>query len=122
MPSFSNKSKERLVTCDQRLQMLCFDAIAIVDFVVLCGYRGKEEQEAAFAAGTSPARWGQSLHNKMPSKAVDLAPYPIDWNNRERFAELAGVIKAVAYKHNIKIKWGGDFEKFCDMPHFELED
>lgn len=122
MPSFSRKSRERLITCDQRLQLICLEAIAETDFAVICGFRNKEEQEKAYEGGFSKAKWGQSPHNRLPSKAVDLVPYPIDWNNIERFEELAVVIKRIADTHNIKIKWGGDFKSFKDYPHFELED
>ena len=52
----------------------------------------------------------------------------IDWNNRDRFILLAGIIKGIAHKMKIAIRWGGDFnsdtfmrdQKFVDMPHIEL--
>jgi len=92
-----------------------------MDFVVLCGYRGGEEQNELYRQGKSNAKWEQSKHNFEPSLAVDIAPYPIDWNNTERFAQLAGVMKGVAYKEDIRIIWGGDFKSIKDMPHFELQ-
>lgn len=120
MPKFSNISKAHLITCHDDLQIICTQAIAVMDFTVLCGWRGEEEQNELYRQGKSNAMFGQSKHNFLKSKAVDLAPYPIDWDNKERFARLAGIIEAIAYKNDIKIKWGGDFKSIVDMPHFEL--
>lgn len=122
MPKFSEKSLEKLETCDERLQVLCKEVVKIMDCVVLCGHRNEEEQNKAYKNGHSKAQWGQSKHNSFPSKAVDLAPYPIDWYNKERFARLAGVVDTIAHQYGFRIKWGGDFKNFTDMPHFELED
>lgn len=73
----------------------------------------------------------KSTHNYWPSRGVDLAPYPIDWNNHEktraRFYVLAGVIKAVAFFLRVPIRWGGDWDgdmdfhdqDFDDLGHFE---
>lgn len=120
MPSFSNISKARLISCDERLQIICMEAIAIMDFSILCGQRNEEDQNKAFENGNSKVQWPQSKHNRYPSQAVDIAPYPVDWEDTERFARLAGVMEAVAWKNGIKIKWGGDFKSIKDMPHFEL--
>jgi len=122
MPKFGNTSKLRLLSCDEKLQMLCFEAIAIKDFSVVCGHRNEEDQEEAFAKGFSKARWGESKHNTYPSRAVDIAPYNngIDWGDTNEFYELSGIMKALAFKHNIEIRWGGNFEGFFDGAHFEL--
>jgi peptidoglycan LD-endopeptidase CwlK len=102
-------------------------AITRYDFTVLCGHRTKEEQNDAFERGASKLRWPQSKHNKTPSLAVDIAPFPIDWGDLQRFRELAAIILDEAAKLNIKLRWGGDFnmngkpdDKFIDMPHFEI--
>lgn len=122
MAAFSKKSVNILHTCDRRLVDICTEVIKDYDFSVLCGHRGEEEQNAAFDAGSSNARWGQSKHNTTPSKAVDLAPYPIDWNDIGRFRELAARMQVAANKLGIKIRWGGTFTKIKDYPHFELMD
>ena len=127
MPTFSRRSLERLETCDHRLRAVVKRAITRMDFTVLCGHRTKEEQNDAYERGTSKLRWPQSKHNKTPSLAVDLAPYPIDWDNLDRFRELAAIMLDEAQKLGVKLRWGGDFnqngkpdDKFVDMPHFEL--
>jgi len=120
MWKFSERSKIHLITCHDSLQAICFDSIAVMDFTVLCGWRGEEEQNELYRQGRSNARWKESKHNMLKSRAIDLAPYPIDWNNKEAFYELAGVIKAMASKHKVAIKWGGNFKDVFDGPHFEL--
>jgi peptidoglycan LD-endopeptidase CwlK len=128
MPIYSTISRGRLNTCDERLQRL-FDAV-VEDFdcFILCGSRPKGEQDAAFQAGHSQVRWPNSKHNVMPSKAVDVIAYPIDWDDRERQTYFAGHVKGIAAVMNIKIRWGGDWDrdtevrdnKFDDLVHFEL--
>ncbi|MBV5327112.1 MAG: M15 family metallopeptidase [Chlorobium sp.] len=128
MPSFGKISKEKLATCHPDLQRLMNEAIKYVDFSVTCGYRGQAEQDAAFAAGNSKLKYPQGKHNKTPSEAVDVAPYPLNWNDAEAFTLLSGFILGVACMMGIKIRlgadWDGDFNtlehKFKDRPHIEL--
>lgn len=128
MPQFSKLSESRLATCDPRLQQLLREAIKHVDFTVLCGHRGVEEQNDAYRTGRSKVRWPDSKHNTIPSVAVDVAPYPVDWKDTARFARLVGYIERIAHEQGIRIRWGGDFdqdgatadERFIDMPHIEL--
>lgn len=123
MPSFSKKSLERLGTCDPELVRLFTEIIKEFDCTVLCGHRGREDQEKAFEEGRSKARFGQSKHNSSPSKAVDVMPYPINWNDSEGLADFAGFVLTKAEDLGIKIRWGGHFKGgFFDGPHYELED
>lgn len=120
MPQFSQKSLELLATCDEQLQQICHEVIKVYDFTVICGHRNKEDQDAAVAAGNSHTPWPTSNHNSTPSQAVDIAPYPIDWNDLDRFKDLAAHMQVAANKFRIKIRWGGSFTKLKDYPHFEL--
>lgn len=130
MPQFSKLSEQRLSTCDARLQRLLREAIKNVDFTVIYGHRTQEDQDDAFRQGASTLRWPKSKHNKQPSLAVDIAPYPIDWSDTARFARLAGYIERIAEEQGVKIRWGGDWndnyrtkdERLVDMPHIELVD
>lgn len=130
MPSFSDRSSRTLDTADAKLQALFREVIKHVDCTVLCGHRNQEDQEAAFRAGTSKAHFPDSRHNTFPSKAVDVAPYPIDWQQKERFIYFAGFVMGVASQMGIKVRsgvdWNGNFdlkdENFFDAPHFELID
>jgi peptidoglycan L-alanyl-D-glutamate endopeptidase CwlK len=135
MPKFSKKSQERLETANHLLQLICNLAIKETDFVVICGHRTKEEQDAAYKAGNSKLKFPKSKHNSLPSRAVDLAPCKIvngktiiDWNDRQRFIDLSKIILRIAKEKNIPIRWGGDFNMdgnkttndAWDLPHYEL--
>lgn len=130
MPQFSAGSLAHLRLADARLQSLAHAVITYMDHSVLCAYRGKQEQDAAYAAGKSKVRWPNSKHNINPSRAIDVAPYPIDWNDEVRFARLMGHYERVAYEQGIRIRLGLDFngngrsndERFLDFPHIELVD
>lgn len=119
-----------LQTCDERLQRLFTEVIKHVDCTVIQGHRGKDEQDEAFRKGHSKLKFPNSKHNSFPSKAVDVAPYPIDWTNRERFTYFAGIVKGLAISMNIPLRWGGDWsrnfdpkdETFLDLPHFEIDE
>ena len=64
----------------------------------------------------------------MPSLAADVVPYPIDWEDHQRFYMFVGIVQGIAASMNIKIRcgadWDGDMEikdqNFHDLPHFEL--
>jgi peptidoglycan L-alanyl-D-glutamate endopeptidase CwlK len=128
MPSFGSTSKERLSTIDHRLRMACEEAIKLYDFTVLVGHRTEQEQNKAFAEAKSKLHWPKSKHNQLPSLAVDIAPYPIDWNDTKRFYYLAGLMKGCAAKLGYKLRWGGDWDgdgdfkdqSFNDLVHFEI--
>lgn len=128
MAKLSDSSIKKIATCDSRLQEIIREAIKIIDFSVLSGHRSIEEQDNLFMSGATKNRGGKSKHNEYPSLAVDLAPYPIDFADRDRYFHLAGVIRAVAFKLGIKIRYGGDWnsdnqfrdERFQDLGHFEL--
>jgi len=128
MYSFSANSRQRLETCDDRLQRVLTEAIKHIDFTVVCGHRTKEEQNLAFNTGKSKLQFPRSRHNSYPSKAVDIAPYPIDWSNRERFYFLAGIVLGIAASMGIKLRYGGDWDgdgditdnTFDDLVHFEI--
>lgn len=128
MPKFGKKSEERLATCHVDIQRLFNEVIKHYDCTVTCGHRGKDEQDEAVRTGVSKLAWPNSKHNSLPSKAVDVVPFPIDWEDMSRFYHFGGFVLAVAKQLGIKIRWGGDWngdlkfrdEKFKDLPHFEL--
>ncbi len=128
MPSFGQKSADKLAECDHALQQICERVIKNYDFTVLEGYRSNERQEELFRQGTSKLRAGESKHNTHPSRAVDIAPYPIDWDDTKRFFLLAGFMFQAAAELGVKLRWGGDWDgdwnhkdqSFHDLPHFEV--
>lgn len=121
--SFSDKSLAKLYECHPRLVELMLFAIRTSkdDITVICGFRSNEEQQEAYENGNSRAKAGESKHNIFPSKAIDIAPYPIDWDNIEAFKKLGEHIKIRAIQSAIDIEWGGDWKSFKgDYGHFEL--
>lgn len=120
MPAFSDISKERLSTCHPDLQLLFNDVIQGWDCSILVGHRCEEDQNKACAEGKSHTPWPTSKHNSQPSMAVDVAPYPIDWSNIDRFRDFANYVQSRADALGIKIRWGGTFSRLSDLDHFEL--
>jgi hypothetical protein len=121
-------SKARLADCHPKLRRLVEEVSARLDrtrkhdLTVVCGRRNEADQNAAYAAGTSKLQYPDSKHNRMPSAAVDLAPYPTDWGHENGFAWLAGYVSAVADDLDIDIDVGALWRKFPDAPHIELTD
>jgi len=128
MATFGTRSVTALNTLDHRLAEVLEEAIKHFDFVVLQGHRNEADQNKAFDDGFSKVRYPNGKHNTMPSMAVDVAPYPIDWDDSERFVYLAGWIMGIAAMKGIRLRWGGDWnsdrqnkdERFRDIGHFEL--
>ena len=128
MPKFGRRSKERLETCDKRLQTIMNEVIKHVDISVLCGHRNEKDQNQVFKDGNSKVDWPKGRHNAYPSNAVDVCPYPIDWDDRERMTYFAGMVMGIAKAKGIGVRWGGDWNQntdledngFDDLPHFEL--
>lgn len=131
MPRFSLHSQNIIATCDPRIREICERVIKIVDCRAISGRRDKQEQDALFYAGKSQLKYPASYHNASPySKAIDIAPYPIDWKDRERFTLFAGIMIGVAEMLGYRLTWGGDWNRnfevsdnnFDDLAHFQIEE
>lgn len=130
MPEFSERSSGILRTCTPRLNILFERVVITFDCTIVSGHRIEEEQNSLFHRGLSHLRWPYSKHNRKPSLAVDVYPYPIDWKDRDRFHFFAGFVMGTAERLGYKIRWGGDWNKdwqvrdnvFDDLGHFELMD
>ncbi len=130
MPHHGRQSLHRLRSCDPRLQALFARVVAEYDNSILCGHRGREAQNRAFREGRSKLEWPDGDHNEYPSKAVDAAPWPIDWTNLKRFYHFAGYVLATAREMGIPLRWGGDWDRdydlddqtFNDLVHFEIDE
>ena len=128
MPHFGQKSRERLATCHEDLQKVFNEVIKVVDCSVLEGHRDERRQAKLYAEGKTKVNYPMGRHNSKPSRAVDVVPYPVDWEDRERFHLFSGFVLGVASRMGIPLRWGGDWNmnfrvddnKFDDFPHFEL--
>lgn len=120
MPAFSNSSLKRLNSCHSDLRDLFTEVVKHYDCTVLCGHRDVVAQTEAFDKGHSKVQYPNSRHNSMPSMAIDVVPYPIDWDDKDRFIEFAGFVFGIASQMDINIEWGGHFKSFFDGPHFQI--
>lgn len=121
---FSKTSLEHMEGVDSRLVDLAFRVLSVVDCKIIDGLRSEAEQIALVAEGKS-----KTMNSKhLVGRALDMAPYPIDWGDTCRFYWFAGVVLGVAHEMGIKIRWGGDWDSdndlrdqsFNDLVHFEL--
>lgn len=136
MPSFSDTSLAKLNTCHPDIVRVCTAIIADVDCSIIEGHRSIERQRELFRAGMSKLNpddetmLSKCKHLPSPSHAVDVAPYPIDWDNRLRFTLFAGYLIGRAFTMGVRLRWGGDWngnfdptdQSFHDLPHFELRE
>lgn len=119
MFSLGNRSKQNLQGVHPDLVRVVQRAIQIteIDFTVIEGLRTVERQKELFAKGAT--RTMNSRH--IIGQAVDVIPYPVDWNNLERFRIVAKAMKQAAKELGVTITWGGDWKSFVDMPHYQIE-
>lgn len=128
MNKFGKTSLERLTQADPRWMEILTELLEYMDVSVLCTHRNEEDQNKAYHTHKSKLKWPESKHNTLPSIAVDIAPYPINWDNTKRFGYMAGLVVAIAKSKGYKVRWGGDWDidgetqdqTFHDLPHFEL--
>lgn len=125
---FDVGARARLSKAHVKLQMLMNEARKHATFTILDSQRGRAAQEKAFKEGKSKAHFGQSAHNWDPAIALDIAPLPINWDDRKAFIALSKIVLPLAKTMGIPIRWGGDWnmngvltdESFSDLPHYEL--
>ena len=144
MPHFSRTSQDKLSTCCDRLQTLFNEVIKHYDCKITCGFRSIEDQQQKFEEFKSKVPGGKSKHNKKPSQAVDVLPWPFkpeDWTDTRRFFHFAGFVLATCKQMqrdgrldaSFDLVWGADWDgdysrnsdafrehSFLDCPHFEI--
>ncbi len=125
---YSSTSAQRLKQCDLRLQDVFNTVLETIDHTIITGGRDGVTQNEMFRTGKSKVQFPNSKHNSAPSMAVDAAPYPIDWKDRERATLFAGFVMGIAKEKGITLRWGGDWNSdwqvkdnhFDDLWHFEI--
>ena len=126
MPHFGKKSRQRLKGVDIKLAHILRKLVKIMDVTIIEGVRSQERQDELVAKGASKTKFSKHIEGK----AVDLAPYPIDWEDRERFHYMGGMLRGIAYEMGVKVRWGGDWDgdgeiadnSFDDLVHVELKE
>lgn len=147
----SQRSLDRLKGVDERLVKVVKRAIELspIDFMVLEGVRSKEQCMINYGKGRTvsqcqakgvPAKYAQPsaakvtwLNNPFASKhvsgkAVDLVPYPVDWNDLKKFDAIAKAMLQSAKELGVSVRWGADWDSDgkprergeSDSPHFEI--
>lgn len=138
MFTLSKKSMDKLKGVHPDMVKVVERAIQLTkqDFMVLEGVRTPERQKELFAQGrTKPGpkvTWTlTSNHFKQKDgygHAVDLVPFPVDWNDLKKFDAMSQAMFAAAKELGIKIRWGKDWDMDgksgekgeSDSPHYEL--
>jgi peptidoglycan LD-endopeptidase CwlK len=90
-----------------------------VDFIVTEGLRSMKRQRELVAAGASKTL--KSRH--LTGHAIDFAPVvsgEVTWKWPPFFL-IADAFKRAAQELKVAIVWGGDWLRFKDGPHIELE-
>lgn len=103
-------SKTKLATCHADLIRLFVAVSKMMPIVIVCGHRDEAGQNAAVKAGKSKTPYPTSKHNSLPSMAADVAPYPIQWDNKQAFVELRTIVLLVAQSLKIKVRHGADWD------------
>lgn len=95
-----------------------------IDFTIIETVRTIEQQRINVAKGVSKTMKSRHIPSTNKSglcEAIDIAPYPINWNNIKMFVVLSQHIKRIAQNLHINITYGGDWKTFKDYPHYELK-
>ncbi|MDE1466010.1 hypothetical protein [Spartinivicinus poritis] len=98
MPKLSPTSLDHLATWHEDLQVLFSEVIKNCDCSILIGHRNQQDQDAAYVAGKSTLPFPHSKHNRLPAFAVDVAPYPLNWEEYNQFYYLGGLVVGIATK------------------------
>lgn len=88
------------------------------DILVVEGVRSMAKQREYFQAGKS-----RTMHSRhLTGHAVDLCPVfdGRDHWDPEDFVPIAAYMKGAARDLGLAVEWGGDWDSFKDMPHFQI--
>lgn len=137
--TLSNRSLNNLTGVHPELVKVVKRAIEITeqDFVVIEGVRTQARQDELWAQGrTKPGpvvTWtkdasSHGIHDDGFGYAVDIAPYPIDWNDLKKFDAISKAMFTAADELGVRLRWGADWDMDgnprergeSDSPHFEL--
>lgn len=133
--SWSTRSETIYNQLDERLQRLVTRIRdEVVDITLIYphgGHRDRETQLGMFENGVSTLKFPDSKHNRWPSLAVDLQPYPYPKEECKLWGSLgyiAGRAHEIAYQEGFRIRWGGDWDgdgdvtdqTFDDLFHIEV--
>ena len=126
MRTWGKQSSKVYQTLDLRLQVLVTRLRdEVVDISLISGHRDREVQNAHFENGVSTVRWPDSKHNRKPSMAVDIQPYPYPDQEPRLWGALgylAGRAFEIAQQEGFRIRWGGDWDMDGDLTDQDFDD
>lgn len=128
------KHPARLIGVDPRLVAVVEAVAARRPVTVIEGLRTPTRQAELYAIGRNGDKrqkvtW--SMNSKhLTGNAVDIAPHPLNWDDRAGFMALAKLMHEEAAKAGVKLRHGGDWDMDgitqergeSDLPHFEILD
>jgi len=124
----SERSKERRKGADPRLIKISDLAITLtaIDFghPKLAGKRTAKQQSDLYADGMSQCDGYVKISNHQHGKALDFYAYvkgKASWD-KLHLAMVATAFLQAASILGYKLRWGGLWKNFKDMPHVELID
>ena len=100
MYRFGKRSRDRLKGVRPELINVLNQLIKIMDVTIIEGLRTSERQDELVAQGASKTKYSKHI----TGEAVDLAPYPIDWEDRERFHYMGGMLRGIAKNMNVNLR------------------
>jgi peptidoglycan LD-endopeptidase CwlK len=110
---FSASSKRKLDTVHPKLRLLIQAVMdeQVEDFMVIEGVRTLERQKELLAKGVTRTLASKHLPDNMGySRAIDIAPIPLDFSDKQAFKRLIKRVKAKAKELNIRIRSGSDWD------------
>ncbi|CAM0104534.1 endolysin [Vibrio phage 340E47.2] len=122
---FSKSSLKRMESLDPELRKVVKLALKYskYDFGVSESLRTLERQKELVASGKSKTMNSRHLPNaEGKSEAVDLAVYvggKLTWE-KKYLRKVSGAMFRAAFELGVPIEWGGHWETFLDMPHYNL--
>jgi peptidoglycan L-alanyl-D-glutamate endopeptidase CwlK len=129
MKTWSERSKINMKGIHPDLRKVLDRALEIteVDFVIVEGRRSVDRQKELVRIGAS-----QTMNSRhLTGHAVDFYAWvDINKDGKVEFEEMAAyplmkkvaeAIKYAASELKVEIDWGGDWKKFKDYPHIELD-
>lgn len=146
MNQYSKTSRDKLLLAHPDIQKIFDEAIKLCDCTVIYTTRSKDEQFELYKKGRSfvNGKWivtdkgrvvtnidGVNItgkHNKVPSEAIDVIPYPIDWNDTDRIRYFAGIVMGISLRMKEEglishdLIWGGDWDRDTDLKDQTLND
>ena len=87
------------------------------------GVRSAEFQNSLYKEGLSMCDGYEKLSNHQTGNALDFYAYvdgKASWEH-EHLAQVACAFLQAANELGVKLKWGGLFQSFTDMPHVERD-